>query len=390
MNALIERLLPGQGKAFAHRWFFPAAAAFAILAIPLAMLARHGLGLAAIATPTGHAFEMLFGFALALIAGYLLGPLPTRHMAALLACWLLARIVDLVAPASWLMLAANALFILPVAWRLLPRLWVAKKWRNRAQVPLLGLIYASAIAAIALAHFGHYPQHRYLLDESVMLFALLMLFIGGRILAPAVAGEFYRQGRNLEARVQPAIESGLIITIAAAFALTPILPSIAGLLLIASGILAAIRLVRWQLWRCLARPDLICLGVGYAWLTLGLILLGAVKLGVITHFSSAVHAITVGALGTLSLNVMVRMTLLHAKRYPSHIIHILAMTGLMAAAVLARIGADFNIQRETLLAAAALAWSGAFAIALAVMITSGSKTSAGRPESAASDTPGTD
>ena len=182
----------------------------------------------------------------------------------------------------------------------------------------------------------------------------------------------------------------VIITIAAAFALTPILPSIAGLLLIASGILAAIRLVRWQLWRCLARPDLICLGVGYAWLTLGLILLGAVKLGVITHFSSAVHAITVGALGTLSLNVMVRMTLLHAKRYPSHIIHILAMTGLMAAAVLARIGADFNIQRETLLAAAALAWSGAFAIALAVMITSGSKTSAGRPESAASDTPGTD
>lgn len=101
-----------------------------------------------------------------------------------------------------------------------------------------------------------------------------MLFIGGRMLAPAAAGEFYRQGMELGARVQPNIEASLIITIAAAYLLAPVAVPFSGMLLILCGVLAGIRLFRWQLWHCLARPDLICLGLGYGWLALGLILLG--------------------------------------------------------------------------------------------------------------------
>ncbi|HEU4708361.1 MAG TPA: NnrS family protein [Methylophilaceae bacterium] len=367
LNTIVSRHLPQASKAYAHRWFFPAAAIYAILAIPLAMLARNGYGPAALATPIGHAFEMLFGFALALIAGYLLGPMPIRNLAWLMATWLLARVVDLLAPLGWLVLASNALFIIPFAWRLLPRLSVAKKWRNRAQIPLLCLIFASAIAVILAGRFNADLQ-RYLLDESVLLFALLMLFMGGRILAPAVAGEFYRQGVNLEARVQPLIESGLIITVAIAFVLAPIAAAASGILLICSGLLAAIRLLRWQLWRCLARPDLVCLGVGYAWLALGLMLLGGVKLGANMHFSTAVHAITIGALGTLSLNVMVRVSLLYAKRYPSSIPQIIVMTALISIAAITRIVADFSEGRELFLAIASLVWSSAFLLALSILL----------------------
>ncbi|MCO6427070.1 MAG: NnrS family protein [Nitrosomonas communis] len=345
-----------------------AASVYAVLMVPLAMLARHGYGPAALAAPTSHAFEMLFGFALALIAGYLLGPMPRQRLALFLFFWLLARIMGLIDPANWLTVVTNAAFVMLLAWHLLPRLWVAKKWRNRMLIPLLGLICALTIVIAWLGQLDYREIHRYLLDESVQLFALLMLFMGGRMLAPAVAGEFYRQGMELEARVQPNIEAGLIVMIAAAFVLASIVPSLSGILLIMSGILAGTRLLRWQLWHCLARPDLICLGLGYGWLALGLMLLGWVKLSGGDYFSTAVHAITVGALGTLAANVMVRVTLLHVKQYPSRIPQIVAMSGIMTIATITRIGADFSDYREILLAIAAVAWSTSFLLVLFVLL----------------------
>ncbi len=336
--------------------------------VPLAMLARHGYGPAALAAPTGHAFEMLFGFALALIAGYLLGPMPRRRLVLFLFFWLLARVTGLIPSADWLALISNAIFVALLARHLLPRLWVAKKWRNRTLVPLLGLICTMTVAIALIGQLDHHGLQRYLLTESVQLFALLMLFMGGRMLAPAAAGEFYRQGMELEARVQPHIEAGLIVTVAAAFVLAPIAASVSGALLIVSGMLAGIRLIRWQLWHCLARPDLICLGLGYGWLALGLILLGIVKLNGGDYFSTAVHAITVGALGTLATNVIVRVTLLHVKQYPSRIPQIVAMTGIMSIAAITRIGADFSVHREMLLAVAAAAWSTSFLFALFILL----------------------
>ncbi|MBX3629628.1 MAG: NnrS family protein [Nitrosomonas sp.] len=355
-------------KTYAHVWFFTAACLYALLMVPLAMLARHGYGPAALATPTGHAFEMLFGFAPALIAGYLLGPMPRRRLVLFLFFWLLARIMGLIALAGWLTAVSNAVFVALLAWHLLPRLWVAKKWRNRTLVPLLGLICAMTIVIAWIGQFDHYGLQRSLLIESVQLFALLMLFMGGRMLAPAAAGEFYRQGMELEARVQPHIEAGLIVTVAAAFVLAPIAASVSGALLIVSGMLAGIRLIRWQLWHCLARPDLICLGLGYGWLALGLILLGIAKLNDGDYFSTAVHAITVGALGTLATNIIVRVTLLHVKQYPSRIPQITTMTGIITIAAITRISADFSVHREMLLAIAAIAWSTSFLFALFILL----------------------
>lgn len=365
-----SRYLPGETRAYAHRWFFTAACIYAALIIPLTLLARHGFGPTVLSVPTGHAFEMLFGLAPALIAGYLLGPMPARRLVWFLCFWLLARIAGLIAPFAWPALVFNALFVILFARQLLPRLWAAKKWRNRSLVPLLGLICAITIAVILAGRLDEYLLHRYLIDESVQLFALLMLFIGGRMLAPAAAGEFYRQGMELEARVQPNIEASLIITIAAAYLLAPVAAPFSGMLLILCGVLAGIRLFRWQLWHCLARPDLICLGLGYGWLALGLILLGWAKLDGGSHFSTAVHAITVGALGTLATNVIVRVTLLHVKQYPSRIPQIVIMTGFMSIAAVTRMAADFSNYREILLMIAASGWSIAFLFALHVLLTS--------------------
>ncbi|HBV21983.1 MAG TPA: NnrS family protein, partial [Nitrosomonas sp.] len=270
--------------------------------------------------------------------------------------------------AVWLVLASNAVFAMLLARQLLPRLWVAKKWRNRVLAPLLGLICMLSITISLISQFGHYEITRYLLGESVQLFALLMLFMGGRMLAPAIAGEFYRQGMELQARVQPRVEAGLIVTIIAAVILTPVSTPVSGILLIISGMLAAIRLFRWQLWHCLARPDLICLGIGYAWLALGLVMLGSAKLSEHIHLNTAIHAITVGALGTLACNVLIRVSLLHVKQYPSRIAHIVVITACMTVAAILRISADFSLYREILLAVSATVWSISFFLVFVILL----------------------
>ena len=69
----------------AHAWFFPAAALYATLLLPLSVAGLLGVlpmppGLA---QPLGHAHELLFGYALAVVAGYLLGPQPQPRCLAL-------------------------------------------------------------------------------------------------------------------------------------------------------------------------------------------------------------------------------------------------------------------------------------------------------------------
>ncbi len=65
----------------AWRLFFPLAAVHAAVMVPLSLLAfYHGAPLGLIDSPAAHGRELLFGFALAVIAGYLLGPLPRRWL----------------------------------------------------------------------------------------------------------------------------------------------------------------------------------------------------------------------------------------------------------------------------------------------------------------------
>ncbi|MFP4138593.1 MAG: NnrS family protein [Halomonas sp.] len=64
----------------AWRLFFPLAAMHAAITVPLSLAAfYHGLPLGLLASPAAHGRELLSGFALAVIAGYLLGRLATRR-----------------------------------------------------------------------------------------------------------------------------------------------------------------------------------------------------------------------------------------------------------------------------------------------------------------------
>ena len=113
------------------------------------------------------------------------------------------------------------------------------------------------------------------------------------------------------------------------------------------------RLWRWRLWALRGRADLVCLASGYGWLALGLALYGAAALAR-RHETVALHFITVGALGTLTFNVMALASLVKARRDPAGCTALVWGTALIAAAALARAARQYE--------AAALCWSAAFAL----------------------------
>lgn len=318
----------------------------------------------ALASPMAHSREMLFGFGLGVVAGYLLGGLPAARLWPLFALWLLARATWLLAPGSAAAALASAAFAVLVGAATAPKfLRGAKKLRNRAVAPLLIALCGAAVL-IDAGSSGGFPAPSDVALTAVLLFALLMLFMGGRIIAPAAAGQRYRQGEYLDARVQPRLEGALLVCMGVAIVLSLAPPTRigAGWAAIAAGALAAVRMLRWELWRCRGRADLWCLGAGYAWIAVGLFVLGAaLAAGIPPH--AHVHGITVGAIGTLTFNMMARSSAARAGQNlaRSPVIYVgTALIGVAAGARLAVLAVP--VPALPLLWLAAIAWSLAFVL----------------------------
>jgi uncharacterized protein involved in response to NO len=237
---------------------------------------------------------------------------------------------------------------------------------------VLTAICVSSIAFQLARQTGLAAAEHTILSVAVLLFALLLLFMGGRLIAPSIAGQFYRQGGNLDARVQPRIEGGLIIAVtigvvASLFAGWRAFALLAAATSAVAGALSAVRLWRWRVWALQARPDLLCLAAGYGWLALGLFLYG-VALAAGRYQTVALHIITVGALGTLTLNVMAMTWTLKAHEDPSRARLRVGATVLVGAAALARVLAGLGtFDPQVLFVIAAMSWSGAFALLLALL-----------------------
>ncbi len=341
----------------AWRWFFPAVTVHAALVLPLSLQAMLSAepGLPGLAR---HGGELLSGFGFGTVAGYLLGSLPAPLLSLLFLLWLGARLASLLLPAGLLPFLLQGLFAGAVALVVVPRfLGRGRKLRNLSLAPLLALLALGSVLTLLPAAPG---RERLLLAE-VLLFAWLMAFMGGRLLAPAAAGALQRQGERPRARVQPRLEGMVILLLGLAVAgsLLPV-SRIGGVAALLAGLLLAIRLLRWRLWRCRGRWDLWCLGLGYGWLAAGLVLLGAAMAGAGSPWTS-LHGITVGAMGTLTFNIMLRTAMQRGAAVPGRYWLIPAGTLLLGLAALARLLAPL-LEEDTVptLILAAVAWSVAF------------------------------
>jgi uncharacterized protein involved in response to NO len=311
---------------------------------------------------------MLFGFALAVVAGYVLGPREKPALLSLIALWLGARLTFLLWPASWPAALFNAAFVLLLVYQVAPTyLRTAKKWRNKS----IAFILLGLMLMVVLFHgffLLHHPGLLYpVLLEAVLLLSALMFFMGGRMIAPAMAGHLQSQSRFLKDRVQPRLEGAVLILMALVL-VSVALPFdkarwITGLLLLACALLALVRTLRWRIWHCLDRADLMALLAGYLWLQVGWLLVGlALLLG--WSLTPMLHAITVGALGTLTLSVMLRARQHRVLKDPNaRPWFYFAATGITLAALLRMTASSTDA-----LVAAALCWSLAYLCLLAMLL----------------------
>ena len=104
-----------------------------------------------------------------------------------------------------------------------------------------------------------------------------------------------------------------------------------------AGLLLAARLFRWQGHRTAREPIVLILHVGYAWLGVAFCCSAARCSSMRSRESAALHALTAGAIGTMTLAVMTRASLGHTGR------EIVADRTVIAAYVAVTVGAVMRV-----------------------------------------------
>ena len=278
--------------------------------------------------------EMLFGFVTAIILGFLLTAVQNRPGSALLtvrhclssSCFELSRLALLFGtylPALAVILID--LSVLPVAALLFARLLLnVNQTRNLFFVPILLLLTATNAMMHAGLWFDQYAWQVQGAYAAVFLITLLMSVIGGRVIPM-----FTANGTGT-ARVsawpwleRAALGCSWLIAVVFLFSLDGVLPgAVLALLFAVAGALHAIRWLRWRPWITWRVPLVWSLHGAYAFIPIGLGLLAiyyAQSAGLLaTHIqlakSTALHALTVGAMGSLILAMMARISLGHSGR----------------------------------------------------------------------------
>jgi uncharacterized protein involved in response to NO len=266
-----------------------------------------------------HTHEMVFGFAAAVIAGFLFTaarnwtglPTPTGPtLGALASLWLLGRILMLTGP-GWAAAMADIAFLPAVAWFLWQPL---RRSRNRNQFFVVILLVLAAMnMGFHLAHAGAISLSPIAWVHSALLLVVLVVAImGGRVI-PA----FTRNAiPGLPMRSVPGIEPISLATLAATLIawLAGLPDPVVAAAALATAVAHALRLWSWNPWATRTRPILWILHVSYAWIALGMLLLAAALAGIAGSASAAMHALGIGAVGGMIMGMMTRTARGHTGR----------------------------------------------------------------------------
>ena len=266
-----------------------------------------------------HAHEMLFGYTTAVVAGFLLTAVPnwTREptptgvwLMALAALWVAGRVLVLT---PWATAAAvvNTAFPVAVAFAIGIPLLKARNVRNYFFIGLLGLI-GLLILAVHLtlqSRFGFSPRWGLQLALDVVLF--IMVVMGGRVIPMFTNNGIPGARATHRAWVEKfALGSVVLLFISD---LLQWHPNVAATIALASALAHGARLYLWQPWRTIGTPLVWILHAAYAWIVLHLALRSLSELGLLSG-SLATHALTVGAIGGLTIGMMTRTARGHTGR----------------------------------------------------------------------------
>lgn len=372
----MRRLAAAPVFSLGFRPFFLAGAGFAAIAVAIWALWLYGRLPGA--QPVGgmlawHRHEMPFGFATAIIGGFLLTAVPNWTgrpglngwpLMGLVLVWLLARLAWLLPISDSLLLASQVPFLPLLAWSIGRDLVAADKRENYPILLVIALMagcQGMTLWGIAMDDAG--LQRRGVL-AALWLVAALTSVIGGRVIP-----FFIQRGLNRPAAsaAHPLPTKVLLLSsLVAAMSFAGGLndeprPWLAALFLLI-GALHLLRFWRWHdrgLWRV---PLLWSLYLAYAWLVVAALAMALWHAGLMPQQSLATHALAVGGIGGLILAMIARVSLGHTGRLlqPSNTV-VLGFALLMIAA-LSRV---FLVPFSGLgLGLSALLWSGAFGLFL--------------------------
>ena len=273
-----------------------------------------------------HGHEMLFGFGVAVVTGFLLTAVKTwtgvpgikgMLLGGFVLVWILGRglvsiggsfpqTITALVDVSYLLFAAVAMAY-PVI--------KVKQWRNLMFVPILLMLACFN----ALSHWSVISNQPIVATQSlhatIMLFVLIIAILGGRVIPTFTENATGKTKLPATLLLEVFAISSIVAMIVIAFIGFSIIDN--NVLLVTATIAAisnGLRFLRWGFQHTWSTPILWSLHLSFLFIPFGFVMLAFYAAGFMDNISAALHSFTVGAIGGMILAMISRVTLGHTGR----------------------------------------------------------------------------
>ena len=358
------------------RPFFIGAGSFSVIAMAIWMgiyLFGWSMPLLNIEPALWHAHEMLFGYALAVISGFLLAAVKNwtgqqtingAKLAILFSIWAAARLLPILNIGSIEIVALlDCLFILSTGIAVATPIIKVKQWAQTGVLAILLTMFISNVVYYA-GLLGMIENGTRIGIYSCFYLILTLIFVMGRRVIPFFIERGVKENVSLNNRQWLDNSSMVLLIMLWIIDILQLQLQVAGLLASILFALHAIRLFDWHTKGLWQSSMLWVLYIAYSFLTLGFALKAASVWLDVSPFIS-VHAFTVGGIGILTLGMMSRVTLGHTGRnvqQPPRGLSIAFMLLLASAFVRVILPLLFSDQYTTWIAISQILWIGGFGI----------------------------
>ncbi|MBD1557232.1 short-chain dehydrogenase [Vibrio sp. S9_S30] len=354
------------------RPFFLAGSVYAIIAIAVWVFAFQNGQPSNLTVPAlwWHVHEMLFGFAMAIVAGFALtavqnwtGVNGTKgyRLATIFILWCLPRVLFWTPTPLWVIAIIEALFLLATAYELGFRILRTKGWKNLFFVPMFLLAIAANFASYAaIKGLPPFPASA-VWQSMIWWFVLLLSIMGGRVIPFFTASRFqFEKPQPLLWLEWVATLPLVLLFITSFFPLT--YQQIGQWLMLIAAIGQFYKVARWKTWKTFSEPLVWSLHLTYLCIPIALTIRGLTSNDFVSH--TMLHLIAIGAIGGLILSMISRVTMGHTGReiYKGPKMQV-AFATLILAAVLRSIGVSIAPSAMMpLIYTSALLWGIAFSL----------------------------
>jgi uncharacterized protein involved in response to NO len=269
-----------------------------------------------------HSHEMVFGYTVAVIAGFLLTAVRNwtgiqtpsgAALAGLMTLWVAGRIAPFVSSElpRWIIAGVDLAFLPVLALTLSLPLLRSRQKHN--------LVFLFVLAALTAANIMIHMQALGFTQATakpgiyfaVYLIVLLIAILGGRVI-PFFTEKALPHARTRQWKTVEYLSLGALVVLIVFNLIEAAAPAVVVVATLAA-IAHAIRLYGWYHKTLWAVPLLWVLHVGYGWLVAGLIFKALSAAGLVNP-ALAIHAFTAAGIGTLTLGMMARVALGHTGR----------------------------------------------------------------------------